>query len=68
MVANNPSLIAIREIHNLHGLVPALFVSIGTGLKVSADAQKNGVPKEANGDIKRLKGLQLEMMFDASSS
>ncbi|KAH7253614.1 acyl transferase/acyl hydrolase/lysophospholipase [Fusarium redolens] len=55
MVANNPSLIAIREIHNLHGLVPALFVSIGTGLKVSADAQKNGVPKEANGDIKTLR-------------
>ncbi|KAF5692234.1 calcium-independent phospholipase A2-gamma [Fusarium denticulatum] len=55
MVANNPSLITIREIHNLHGLVPALFVSIGTGLKVSADAQKNGAPKEANGEIKSLK-------------
>ncbi|KAF5977336.1 calcium-independent phospholipase A2-gamma [Fusarium coicis] len=55
MVANNPSLITIREIHNLHGLVPGLFVSIGTGLKVSTDAQKNGAPKEANGEIKSLR-------------
>ncbi|WZH42123.1 PNPLA domain-containing protein [Fusarium acuminatum] len=28
---------------------------IGTGLKVPADAQKNGAPKEANGDIKSLR-------------
>ncbi|KAF5563172.1 calcium-independent phospholipase A2-gamma [Fusarium napiforme] len=55
MVANNPSLIAIREIHNLHGLVPALFVSIGTGLKASKDAQRNGAPREANGEIRSLR-------------
>uniref|UniRef100_A0A0D2XIV4 PNPLA domain-containing protein n=1 Tax=Fusarium oxysporum (strain Fo5176) TaxID=660025 RepID=A0A0D2XIV4_FUSOF len=55
MVANNPALIAIREIHNLHGLVPALFVSIGTGLKVSADAQNNGLANGANGDIRTLR-------------
>ncbi|KAM0199319.1 hypothetical protein ACHAPQ_011244 [Fusarium lateritium] len=55
MVANNPSLIAIREIHNLHGLVPGLFVSIGTGLKTPADAQRNSAPREANGDIKSLR-------------
>ncbi|KAM0237001.1 hypothetical protein ACHAP5_009197 [Fusarium lateritium] len=55
MVANNPSLIAIREIHNLHGRVPALFVSIGTGLKVPADAQRNNTPREANGGVKSLR-------------
>ncbi|EXM15503.1 hypothetical protein FoTM2_016595 [Fusarium oxysporum f. sp. vasinfectum] len=55
MVANNPALIAIREIHNLHGLVPALFVSIGTGLKISADAQNNGLANGANGDIRTLR-------------
>ncbi|KAF5648464.1 calcium-independent phospholipase A2-gamma [Fusarium tjaetaba] len=55
MVANNPSLIVIREIHNLHGLVPALFVSIGTGLKASKDAQRNGAPRETNGEIRSLR-------------
>ncbi|EMT67046.1 Calcium-independent phospholipase A2-gamma [Fusarium odoratissimum] len=55
MVANNPALIAIREIHNLHGLVPALFVSIGTGLKISADAQNNGLANGTNGDIRTLR-------------
>ncbi|KAF9774194.1 hypothetical protein IL306_007870 [Fusarium sp. DS 682] len=51
MVANNPSLLAIREIHNLHGLVPALFVSIGTGLKTAGQR----TPREANGDITALR-------------
>ncbi|KAM0491744.1 hypothetical protein ACHAP8_010373 [Fusarium lateritium] len=59
MVANNPSLIAIREIHNLHGRVPALFVSIGTGLKVADQKftapQTNGAPREANVNIKTLR-------------
>ncbi|KAG9501602.1 hypothetical protein J7337_007293 [Fusarium musae] len=49
MAANNPSLIALKEIHNLHGLVPDLFVSIGTGLKPSSDDQNGDVPSEANG-------------------
>lgn len=33
LVANNPSLAAFREIQDLHKEVPALFVSIGTGLR-----------------------------------
>ncbi|KAF5972829.1 hypothetical protein FBULB1_8557 [Fusarium bulbicola] len=49
MAANNPSLIALKEIHNLHDVVPDLFVSIGTGLKPCPDDQSNGVPDEANG-------------------
>lgn len=56
VVANNPSLIALREIHNLHDQVPALFVSIGTGLKNSSGAPKNsnGVNKKANGGGSRM--------------
>ncbi|KAF4342803.1 calcium-independent phospholipase A2-gamma [Fusarium beomiforme] len=49
MVANNPSLLAIREIHNLHGTIPALFVSIGTGLKIAG--QRTRTPREASNDI-----------------
>ncbi|KAF4477200.1 Calcium-independent phospholipase A2-gamma [Fusarium agapanthi] len=49
MAANNPSLMALREINNLHGLVPDLFVSIGTGLKPSQDDQNNDVLNIANG-------------------
>ncbi|SCN93791.1 uncharacterized protein FFNC_08088 [Fusarium fujikuroi] len=49
MAANNPSLTAVREIHNLHQLVPDLFVSIGTGLKPHSDDENNAVLSEANG-------------------
>ncbi|KAF5626091.1 calcium-independent phospholipase A2-gamma [Fusarium sp. NRRL 52700] len=52
MAANNPSLMALTEIHNLHGLVPDLFVSIGTGLKPSSD-ENNDVPNIVNGDAGR---------------
>ncbi|RBA20913.1 hypothetical protein FPRO05_08360 [Fusarium proliferatum] len=58
MVANNPSLIALREIHKLHSnLVPALFVSIGTGLKDPADAPNinNGVPNDVKGQSRTFK-------------
>ncbi|KAG5758689.1 hypothetical protein H9Q72_013178 [Fusarium xylarioides] len=57
VVANNPSLIALREIHNLHDQVPALFVSIGTGLKDSSDARNNtnGATKNANGGSRMFK-------------
>ncbi|KAF5010853.1 hypothetical protein FDECE_3026 [Fusarium decemcellulare] len=46
MVANNPSLLALREINELHNLVPAHFVSIGTGLKLN-----EGQEEEVKEDI-----------------
>ncbi|KAG8668259.1 hypothetical protein FPOAC1_007637 [Fusarium poae] len=46
MVANNPSLTVLREVRRLHNGVPALFVSIGTGLKVT-DPGPNGESEEA---------------------
>jgi hypothetical protein len=35
MCANNPSLLAIKEVRKRHGDRPALFLSIGTGLKTN---------------------------------
>ncbi|KAF5250911.1 hypothetical protein FANTH_3965 [Fusarium anthophilum] len=57
VVANNPSLIALREIHNLHDQIPALFVSIGTGLKEPSDARRNtnGANKKANSGSRMFK-------------
>lgn len=50
MVANNPSLATLREIEGLHG-PPALFVSIGTGLKVRDD-RPNAASKAAGGNTR----------------
>ncbi|RGP60191.1 calcium-independent phospholipase a2-gamma [Fusarium sporotrichioides] len=50
MGANNPSLITIREVNRLHG-TPALFVSIGTGLK---DRNREpGTPSRSIRDLRR---------------
>ncbi|KAH6887726.1 acyl transferase/acyl hydrolase/lysophospholipase [Thelonectria olida] len=38
LVATNPSLLAIREFRSLHNMTPALFVSLGTGLRVESGA------------------------------
>lgn len=46
MIVNNPSLQALREVHVLHNTVPALFLSIGTGLKSRGhhiDSEMKGV-------------------------
>jgi hypothetical protein len=40
MGANNPGMIAYQEVHRMHGHPPALFVSIGTGLKRNIPKRK----------------------------
>ncbi|CAG9997027.1 unnamed protein product [Clonostachys byssicola] len=51
MVANNPSLVALREIHGLHETVPSIFVSLGTGLK-QATEQSQTARNHASEDVR----------------
>ncbi|KAF4458112.1 Calcium-independent phospholipase A2-gamma [Fusarium austroafricanum] len=58
MVANNPSLLAIREINNLHDKATVLFVSIGTGLKSTSAKGGNGHKESRRSNDDPLKTLR----------
>ncbi|VUC32771.1 unnamed protein product [Clonostachys rosea] len=51
MVANNPSLVALREIRGLHKTIPSIFVSLGTGLK-QADNKNEAARNYASEDVR----------------
>ncbi|CAH0046492.1 unnamed protein product [Clonostachys solani] len=61
MVANNPSLVALREIRGLHETVPSIFVSLGTGLK-QAHVQSESARNRTSGDVRS--GLRRALTID----